>query len=42
MYSNKDVSALATRGAEIGCWNAVAEAATDAATMIAADFMVIL
>lgn len=42
MYSYKDVSALATRGDEIGCWKAVAEAATVAATMIAADFMVMI
>jgi hypothetical protein len=40
MYSYKDVLALATRGAEIGCWKAVVVAATDAATMIAVDFMV--
>ena len=40
IYSYKDVLALPTRGAEIGCWKAVAETATDAATMIAVDFMV--
>ena len=39
IYSYKDVLALPTRGAEIGCWKAVAETATDAATMIAVDFM---
>ena len=42
IYSYKDVLALPTRGAEIGCWKAVAETATDAATMIAVDFMLIM
>jgi len=42
IYSYKDVLALPTRGAEIGCWKAEAETATDAATMIAIDFMLIM
>ena len=42
MYSYKDVSALATRGAEMGCWKAAAVTAIEAVTMIAADFMVIV
>lgn len=42
IYSYKDVLALPTRGAEIGCWKAVAETATDAATMIAVAFILIM